>query len=102
MTETKPYSRNPWPWLYQSNTLKKELEVASANNTRLPVIIMQTVLTLGNGKDWPATKIPQDYSKLPINYDRNEVMEDFIKIHKYHEVWSNGYFKILLPAGKSI
>ena len=102
MTETKPYSRNPWPWLYQSNTLKKELEVASANNTRLPVIIMQTVLTLGNGKDWPATKIPQDYSKLPINYDRNEVMEDFIKIHKYQEVWSNGYFKILLPAGKSI
>ncbi len=102
MTETKPYSRNPWPWLYQSNTLKKELEVASANNTRLPVIIMQTVLTLGNGKDWPATKIQQDYSKLPINYDRNEVMEDFIKIHKYQEVWSNGYFKILLPAGKSI
>src|SRR4029077_16234411 len=22
MTETIPYTRNPWPWLYQSNTFK--------------------------------------------------------------------------------
>ena len=29
--------------------------------------------------------------------DRNQIMEDFINEHKYHEVWSNDYFKILIP-----
>jgi hypothetical protein len=98
MTETIPYTRNPWPWLYQSNTFKKELEIAVGNNKQLPVIVMQTALTLGNGKNWPVKKITQDYLKLPINIDRNEILEDFINEHKYHEVWSNDYFKILIPA----
>jgi len=97
MTETIPYTRNPWPWLYQSDTFKKELEIASSNNRQLPVIVMQTALTLGNGKNWPVKKITQDYLKLPINIDRNEILEDFINEHKYHEVWSNDYFKILIP-----
>ena len=97
MTETIPYTRNPWPWLYQSNTFKKELEIAAGSNKQLPVIIMQTALTLGNGKNWPLKKITQDYLKLPINIDRNEILEDFINEHKYHEVWSNDYFKILIP-----
>ena len=97
MTETIPYTRNPWPWLYQSNTFKKELEIAVSNNRQLPVIIMQTALTLGNGKNWPVKKITQDYLRLPINIDRNEILEDFINEHKYHEVWSNDYFKILVP-----
>jgi hypothetical protein len=97
MTETIPYTRNPWPWLYQSNTFKKELDIAAGNNKQLPVIIMQTALTLGNGKNWPLKKITQDYLKLPINIDRNEILEDFINEHKYHEVWSNDYFKILIP-----
>jgi hypothetical protein len=97
MTETIPYTRNPWPWLYQSNTFKKELEIAAGSNKQLPVIIMQTALTLGNGKNWPLKKVTQDYLKLPINIDRNEILEDFINEHKYHEVWSNDYFKILIP-----
>jgi hypothetical protein len=97
MTETIPYTRNPWPWLYQSNTFKKELEIALSNNRHLPVIVMQTALTLGNGKNWPIKKITQDYLRLPINIDRNEILEDFIIEHKYHEVWSNDYFKILIP-----
>ena len=102
MTETIPYTRNPWPWLYQSNTFKKELEIATGNNRKLPVIIMQTALTLGNGKNWPVKNITQDYLKLPINIDRNEILEDFINEHKYHEVWSNDYFKILIPENTVI
>jgi hypothetical protein len=97
MTETVPYTRNPWPWLYQSNTFKKELDIAVSNNRQLPVIVMQTALTLGNGKNWPVKKITQDYLKLPINVDRNEILQDFINEHKYHAVWSNDYFKILIP-----
>jgi hypothetical protein len=97
MTETIPYTRNPWPWLYQSNTFKKELEIAAGNNKHLPVIVMQTALTLGNGKNWPVKERTQDYLKLPINLDRNEILEDFINEHKYREVWSNDYFKILIP-----
>ena len=102
MTETVPYTRNPWPWLYQSNTFKRELEIAAGNNKQLPVIIMQTALTLGNGKNWPVKTITQDYLKLPINIDRNEILEDFINEHKYHEVWSNDYFKILIPENAVI
>jgi hypothetical protein len=97
MTETVPYTRNPWPWLYQSNTFKKELDIAVSNNRQLPVIVMQTALTLGNGKNWPVKNITQDYLKLPINVDRNEILQDFINEHKYHAVWSNDYFKILIP-----
>ena len=102
MTETIPYTRNPWPWLYQSNTFKKELEIAEDNNKQLPVIIMQTALTLGNGKNWPVKTITQDYLKLPINIDRNEILEDFIQEHKYREVWSNDYFKILIPENAAL
>lgn len=97
MTKTIPYTRNPWPWLYQSNTFKKELDIAVGSNKQLPVIIMQTALTLGNGKNWPVKEKADDYLKLPINIDRNEILEDFINEHKYHEVWSNDYFKILVP-----
>jgi hypothetical protein len=97
MTRTIPYTRNPWPWLYQSNTFKKELDIAVESNKQLPVIIMQTGLTLGNGKNWPVKEKEQDYLKLPINLDRNEIIEDFINEHKYHEVWSNDYFMILIP-----
>jgi hypothetical protein len=102
MTETIPYTRNPWPWLYQSNTFKKELDIAVSNNRKLPVIVMQTALTLGNGKNWPVKKFTQDYLTLPINIDRNEVLRDFINEYKYHEVWSNDYFKILIPDGRVI
>jgi hypothetical protein len=102
MTETIPYTRNPWPWLYQSNTFKKELDIAVSNNNTLPVIVMQTALTLGNGKNWPVKKLTQNYLTLPINIDRNEILQDFINEHKYHEVWSNDYFKILIPDGRVI
>jgi hypothetical protein len=69
--------------------------MAIRNNRHLPVIVMQTALTLGNGKNWPAKNIKQDYLRLPINIDRNEILEDFINEHNYHEVWSNDYFKNL-------
>jgi hypothetical protein len=102
MTETIPYTRNPWPWLYQSNTFKNELDIAVNNNKQLPVIVMQTALTLGNGKNWPVKKVTHDYLTLPINIDRNEVLLNFINQYRYHEVWSNDYFKILIPDKKVI
>jgi len=103
MTDTKPYTRNPWPWLYLSNTFKTELENAEATNKYLPVIIMQTASTLvDDASYWPQRRSPNDYLKNPTNIDRNKIMEEFITNHNYHEVWSNSYFKILIPPGKTI
>jgi hypothetical protein len=101
MTNTKPYVRNPWPWLYLSNTFKKELETAEANNNKLPVIIMQTGSTLvDDASYWPQRRSPTDYLQNPTNIDRNKIMNEFIADHNYHEVWSNSYFKILIPPGR--
>ncbi len=103
MTDTKPYARNPWPWLYLSTTFKKELDDASGNNKNLPVIVLQTASTLvDDASYWPQRKSSIDYLKHPTNIDRNKILEEFITDHNYQEVWSNSYFKILVPPGKTL
>jgi hypothetical protein len=103
MTDTKPYVRNPMPWLYLSNTFKRELESAEMSKNKLPVIIMQTASTLvDQAYAWPKDKSPADYLQNPINIERNKILENFIADHNYHEVWSNSYFKILVPPGKNM
>jgi hypothetical protein len=103
MTDTKPYVNNPMPWLYTSLMFKRELETAEMSKNVLPVIIMQTASTLvDEGCYWPKHKSSEDYLQNPINIARNIILENFIADHNYHEVWSNSYFKILVPPEKTM
>ena len=103
MTDTKPYMRNPWPWLYLSPRFQQELDDARAANSKLPVIVLQTASTLvDDASYWPLKRSQGDYMQNPTNIDRNRIMEKFMAENNYQEVWSNSYFKILVPPAQTL
>ncbi len=98
MTETKPYIRNPWPWLYESTVFKDELYGALAETKTLPVIIVQKIKTIGSGSAWPE-KLAEDSSEWEkMNQHRDAVLTGFLNENHYTEAWENNFFKILIPA----
>ena len=98
LTETKPYLRNPWPWLYQPEVFKMELDKSTAQMKSLPVVVFQTVRTMGpNGGKWPDYSVTETTLNWNLNKRRNEVLQDFLNSYHYKEVWANKAFKILLP-----
>ncbi len=98
LTETKPYLRNPWPWLYQPEIFKMELDKSTAQMKSLPVVVFQMVRTMGpNGGKWPDFSVTETTLNWNLNKRRNEVLQDFLDTHHYKEVWANKAFKILLP-----
>ncbi|MBS1933677.1 MAG: glycosyltransferase family 39 protein [Bacteroidetes bacterium] len=97
LTDTKPYIRNPWPWLYESSTFRNELNNSLDETKTLPVIIMQKVKTIGSGSGWPDRLAQDTVEWSEMNQNRNAVFNEFINTYKYHEVWSNACFSILVP-----
>ncbi len=99
LTDTKPYLRNPWPWLYQPDVFNDELLRSSAEIKIRPVIIFQIVRTLGiNGSKWPDYSSNETTLNWNVSKSRNEILLEFIKKNHYSEVWSNKAFKIFIPA----
>jgi hypothetical protein len=97
VTETVPYIRSAYPWLYETKVFKNELDLAKVQKKILPVIIMQTIQTIGDGSKWPEQTLPTDYSLWEENQGRNKYMNQFLTENNYKEVWTNGFFKILIP-----
>ncbi len=97
LTESVPYIRSAYPWLYEANVFKSELDLAVNQKKILPVVIVQTIQTIGMGSKWPEVLLPTEYSKWEDNQGRNIFMDEFLKDNHYQEVWTNGYFKILIP-----
>jgi hypothetical protein len=97
LTESVPYIRSAYPWLYETEVFKNELDLAKISKKVLPVVIIQTIQTIGDGSKWPEQTLPTDYSKWDVNQGRNKYMNDFLKDNNYKEVWNNGFFKILIP-----
>jgi hypothetical protein len=64
----------------------------------LPVVITQTIQTIGDGSKWPEETLESDYSKWIINQGRNKYLDDFLTSNHYKEVWTNHYFKIFIPG----
>jgi Dolichyl-phosphate-mannose-protein mannosyltransferase len=98
VTKTRPYLRNSWPYLYPKDVFKEELDKAQAASTLLPVVIMQTIKTIGSGSDWPTVPLKYDPEWEQRNKGRNELLNEFLAAHHYQQVWTNGMFKILLPG----
>jgi hypothetical protein len=99
-TETRPYIRNPCPWFYTSAVFERELNLSMSKSLPIPVVVMQTVLTIGDGSKWPEAKLKDDYSKWDRNKGRNEVMNNFLAEHNYKTVWQNETFKIMVPGSQ--
>jgi hypothetical protein len=98
LTESVPYIRSPYPWLYETEVFKKELDAAVREKKGLPVVVMQTIQTIGDGSKWPEETLESDYSKWNINQGRNKYLDDFLSVNHYKEVWTNHYFKIFVPG----
>jgi hypothetical protein len=98
LTESVPYIRSAYPWLYETEIFRNELDLAKHDKKVLPVVVMQTIKTIGDGSKWPEESLPTDYSKWDVNQGRNKYMNDFLKTNNYKEVWSNHYFKIFVPT----
>lgn len=100
LTDTRPYIRNAYPWLYAAPVFEKELGSAVIRTKELPVIIVQKIKTIGDGSDWPQNPLRTDEEWQKINEPRNNVLKDFLTSNNYKEAWSNDIFRILIPPGK--
>jgi hypothetical protein len=94
VTRTRPYIKNSWPYLYSARTFSQELMFAKAHTKVLPVVVMQTIKTIGSGSDWPTEPLTYDIEWLERNKKRNEYLQQFLNENGYKEVWNNGVFKI--------
>jgi hypothetical protein len=97
ITESVPYLHSPYPWLYEAEIFKSELALARVEKKNLPIVVMQKIKTIGDGSKWPEQTLPTDYSQWDENQGRNKYMNEFLTENNYIEVWTNGFFKILVP-----
>ncbi|CAH8292687.1 hypothetical protein EV196_10367 [Mariniflexile fucanivorans] len=99
LTETKPYMYNPWIWIYDSYSFKKNMERAETEIDVLPVIVQQKFETIFYFSE-PTEYYLNDKIKDDIRYnngfdsERVKLMNSFILRNDYEIVWSNAYFNI--------
>ena len=96
LTDTRPYMHNSWPWLYDDEVFKQELFKSIQETHICPVVIMQKRSTIGN--NWPDNYM-ENYT---FRAKAMAEMNDFLRIYKYSQVWENDFFKIYIPASKTV
>jgi len=97
LTETVPFMRNSWPWIYFPEAFNNELSWAINKSNKLPVVIEQKINTLDS--DWPINSLSY-FQKSKPDFVRDSIFNEFIIANKYEMVWENKAFKILLPGEK--
>jgi heme/copper-type cytochrome/quinol oxidase subunit 4 len=102
VTETRPYIRNSWPYLYQKELFKNELQKAQERTKILPVVVMQNIKTIGSGSDWPTEPLKYDTEWAERNKGRNDYLQAFLDSNQYKTAWTNGVFKILVARKDSL
>lgn len=93
LTNTRPFVRSSYPWLYDATIYKNELTRAVTLTHTLPVVVMQKVKFTGTSSTWPSADM---YAKgwNESNARRDNIMQEYLISHAYHEVWSNQVFSI--------
>lgn len=86
---------NPWPWIYDSYSFKRNLSRAEKEHEKLPVVVLQKFETIG-GFSEPMDDYMSEDKELSFVYDSGRViaMNEFLKRNNYEIVWSNDYFNI--------
>lgn len=95
LTETKPYLRNPWVWIYDGEIFENQLKEAQKHTDKLPVVVVQKFETLSEF----SAPIPDYFSEeredtYSYSAQRTKAMNAFLKANDYKLVWSNAYFNI--------
>ncbi|GHT53319.1 hypothetical protein FACS189446_0410 [Bacteroidia bacterium] len=100
LTETKPYTGNPWVWVYDSESFKRNLDLAVAH-IPLPVVLRQKCQPIGGYWTVPVSMNVQDYESKGL-YDYYykqgslDYFEKFLHNNQYQVVWENNLFTIYL------
>jgi hypothetical protein len=97
LTDTKPFMKNPWPWLYDSDIFERELNTSYQEIGKLPVIVQQKVNTINS--NWPQNIKIENYFDYKNNSKRNGQLSEFMVKHNYRIVWENDAFRIIIPPG---
>jgi hypothetical protein len=100
MTKTKPFLRNSMPWFYEAPLFSEELNNSLVEKKIVPPVVQQLKKTVGNAGEWPDPPAVYDTVWHRKNLPRDSVLNDFLQVHHYREVWRNKIFRILIPAGK--
>jgi hypothetical protein len=97
-TNTKPYLKNPMPWLYDDDTFKKLLSTArTTGDGKLPVVVSQLARLSLESSYWPTPIVKDDPDWIERNKNRDFYFEEFLRTNNYKEVWRNELFRILIP-----
>ncbi len=98
LTETKPYLKNPWVWIYDGEIFEKQLKEAQSDSNTLPIVVRQKFETLSEFSapipDYFSEEKEDTYSN---SAQRNKAMNTFLAENNYEIVWSNAYFNIYKP-----
>ncbi|WP_303316220.1 hypothetical protein Q4Q34_12455 [Flavivirga abyssicola] len=99
LTETKPYMFNPWIWIYDSYSFKKNMDRAEKEIDVLPIIVQQKFETIGTFSEPTLEYLTESIGndiRYSNGFDKNRVkiMNSFISRNEYEIVWSNAYFNI--------
>jgi len=102
LTDTRPYIRNSWPYLYMSGVFLSELNSAYERTGIAPVVVIQRVNTIGDASDWSSAHLPVDPEWDRKNQQRDIYLGEFLSKHHYTEVWKNEIFRIMVPGKDSL
>jgi hypothetical protein len=97
LTRTKPYMRSSYPWLYEAETFKAQLDEGLQETKTLPVVIVQKIKTIGASSNWPDSTSEDLSVYQNKNAKRDAYMNEFLQAHQYEEVWDSRYFKLFVP-----
>jgi hypothetical protein len=95
LTETKAYTYNPWPGIYDHYSFEKKINKAEQNIEVLPVVLIQKFNTIIDFSDpLPNYMVPEANDAILHGSKSIKIMNDFLERHDYKEVWSDNYFTI--------
>lgn len=99
MTETRPFLSSSAPLYFTTGHFENEMR-ASIEKSGLPVVIRQKIWMVHEGSTWPESIFAGESLQDGLSKGRNEIFAQFLINYKYHEVWSNQVFSIMLPGQK--
>ena len=97
LTNTRPFAGISWPCVFYGQPYADKLEQAEQECDYLPVVVVQHFRT---SNEW--SKVLPDYydTEYDTGFSSWEMSSTFFKFlarNGYRQVWSNGYFEIMVP-----
>lgn len=95
LTHTRPYMYNPWPWSFDTPSMKLHLQRAEARGGKLPVVVREKCQLINSvlpDPNWNQTNAEDDFFHKNAKV---RLIQDFIERHHYQVVWESDEYQIL-------